>query len=127
MKKQMKTEIETKLHSKISVDENVIGRGKIELLQLVKEYGSINAAAKKMGINYRRAWFLLETLQLCFEDPLFKTERGGATQGGTKLTPLGDELVTRYATHIAVLDQAAEPLISWVVANKRVTPAEGDA
>lgn len=127
MKKRVKTGAEPKLHSKISVDENVIGRGKVELLRLVQESGSINAAAKGMGVNYRRAWFLLETLQLCFEEPLYTTERGGAAQGGTKLTALGNELVTRYATHVATLDQAAAPFIDWVVEKKRVTPEEGDA
>ncbi len=127
MKKKVKAGLAPKLHSKISVDENVIGRGKVELLRLVQESGSINGAAKAMGINYRRAWFLLETLQLCFEEPLYTTERGGAAQGGTKLTKLGDELVARYATHSRALDQAAAPFIDWVVSQKRVTPAEVDA
>lgn len=127
MKKRVKTGAEPKLHSKISVDENVIGRGKVELLRLVQETGSINGAAKAMGINYRRAWFLLETLQLCFEDPLFTTARGGAAQGGTKLTNLGEELVARYAAHAAVLSQAATPFIDWVVEQKRITPKEEDA
>lgn len=126
MKKRVITGVEPKLHSKISVDENVIGRGKVELLRLVKEYGSINAAAKEMGINYRRAWFLLETLQLCFEEPLYTTARGGAAQGGTKLTPLGDELVARYITHTGTLDQAAAPFIDWMVSQKRVIPVDGD-
>ena len=107
-----------RLHSKVSVDENVIGSGKVRLLSLIKEHGSLNAAAKAMDINYRRAWMLLETLQKCFAEPLVITERGGSAQGGTVLTPLGEELIKRHAEHAQALDKAAVPFIDWVVANK---------
>ncbi len=110
-----------RLHSKISVDENVIGSGKVRLLSLIHEHGSLNAAAKEMGVNYRRAWMLLETLQKCFADPLTESERGGATQGGTVLTPLGLELIQRHRDHVAALDAAAEPFVTWVVAHKAPT------
>lgn len=107
-----------RLHSKVSVDENVIGSGKVHLLRLIKEHGSLNAAAKTMDINYRRAWMLLETLQKCFAEPLVITERGGSKQGGTVLTPLGEELIKRHAEHTMALDQAGALFIDWVVTNK---------
>ena len=115
------------LHSKVSVDDNVIGLGKIELLQLVDELGSISAAAKKMGLAYRRAWFLLETLQMCFEEPLFNSARGGAKQGGTSLTPLGVELLEQHARHLRALDAAAVPFIEWVEGHKRVSLVAEDS
>lgn len=114
------------LHSKVSVDNNVIGLGKIELLRLVGELGSISAAAQKMGLAYRRAWFLLETLQLCFDEPLFNSARGGAKQGGTSVTPLGMELLEEHAQHLKALDAAAVPFIEWVEGHKRVSLVEED-
>lgn len=112
------------LHSKVSVNENVIGQGKIELLRLVGETGSISAAAKEMGLAYRRAWFLLETLQLCFEEPLFTSARGGSKQGGTTLTELGMGLLAVNAEHVAALNAAATPFMDWINENKRVSLVE---
>lgn len=116
-----------RLHSKISVDDNVIGSGKLYLLTLIQEHGSLNAAAKAMNINYRRAWMLLETLQKCFDQPLVISERGGAAQGGTTLTTLGQELIDRYTTHTAALDRAAQPFLDWVVDNKSTDSKSSDA
>lgn len=115
------------LHSKVAVDENVIGSGKLELLRHVGQQGSISAAAKEMGLAYRRAWFLMETLQLCFEEPLFTSARGGSKQGGTRLTDLGEELLERHDAHLAVLDAAAAPFLRWVETNKRVSLVEEDS
>ena len=115
------------LHSKISVDNNVIGLGKLDLLRLVGELGSISAAAKEMGLAYRRAWFLLETLQMCFEEPLYTSARGGSLQGGTTLTPLGEELLKQHAQHLKDLDAAATPFIDWVEGRKRVSLVEEDS
>ena len=115
------------LHSKISVDNNVIGLGKLDLLRLVGELGSISAAAKEMGLAYRRAWFLLETLQMCFEEPLYTSARGGSQQGGTALTPLGEELLKQHAQHLKDLDVAATPFIDWVEGRKRVSLVEEDS
>lgn len=115
------------LHSKVAVDDNVIGLGKIDLLRLVGEHGSISAAAKEMGLAYRRAWFLLETLQMCFEEPLYTSARGGSKQGGTALTPLGEELLEQHAQHLKLLDVAATPFIDWVEGHKRVSLVEEDS
>lgn len=115
------------LQSKVSVDDNVIGPGKIELLRLVGKHGSISAAAKEMGLAYRRAWFLLETLQKCFEGALYTSARGGSRQGGTLLTPLGEDLLEQHAQHLKVLDATAAPFIDWVEGHKRVSLVEEDS
>ena len=56
---------------KVYVREDMVGGGKLELLRIVGETGSISSAAKIMGLDYKRAWFLLDTLQRCFKNPLF--------------------------------------------------------
>lgn len=67
----------------------MLGSGKMKLLRLVGEKGSISAGAREMGIGYRRAWDLLETLQNCFAEPLLDSRRGGAEKGGSRLTEFG--------------------------------------
>lgn len=80
-----------------------------------------------MGLAYRRAWFLLETLQMCFEEPLYTSARGGSRQGGTSLTPLGEELLAQHVQHLNALDAAAAPFIDWVEDHKRVSLVEEDS
>ena len=85
------------IRTKIYVRGDMIGSGKVDLLRKVAETGSISAAAREMGLGYRRAWFLLDTLQRCFEAPLFSSERGGPGKGGSVVTELGRELLERVA------------------------------
>ncbi len=73
-----------------------MGPGKADLLQAIADAGSITRAARRMGMSYRRAWLLVETMNLCFRAPLVEASRGGAGGGGAHLTPLGREALERY-------------------------------
>jgi len=73
-----------------------IGPGKAELLERIAETGSISAAARRMGMSYRRAWLLVETMNACFRAPLVATAKGGAGGGGATLSALGLEVLQRY-------------------------------
>lgn len=73
-----------------------VGPGKIELLEAIAETGSITAAAKSLGMSYRRAWLLIDTMNRCFRTRVVETEAGGNRGGGSRLTALGAEVVRRY-------------------------------
>jgi molybdate transport system regulatory protein len=73
-----------------------LGPGKVRLLELIEQHGSITAAAKAMGISYRRAWLLVEGMKQAFRDPVVSTQHGGAKGGGAGLTPVGRDIVERY-------------------------------
>lgn len=75
-----------------------MGPGKADLLEAIGETGSITAAARRMGMSYRRAWLLVETMNQCFRAPLVEAARGGKGGGGARLTPLGREALARYRT-----------------------------
>jgi molybdate transport system regulatory protein len=77
-------------------EDIAIGPGKVDLLEAIDATGSITAAAKALGMSYRRAWLLVETMNRCFVTPVASTEAGGASGGGTRLTPTGAEVVRRY-------------------------------
>jgi molybdate transport system regulatory protein len=87
-----------------------VGPGKVDLLEAIAETGSITAAAKHLGMSYRRAWLLVDTMNRCFRGPVVAAEAGGARGGGTALTPLGADVVRRYrrAEALAVKAAAAE-------------------
>jgi len=77
-------------------DEMYIGHGRVRLLELVGELGSITKAAKAMDMSYKRAWYLLEAFGACFGEPLVVRQHGGKGGGSAQLTDLGQEVVTRY-------------------------------
>jgi molybdate transport system regulatory protein len=70
-------------------DEIALGPGKVELLESVRQTGSIREAAERMGMSYMRAWKLIKTMNACFKEPLVEAVRGGREHGGTSLTKAG--------------------------------------
>lgn len=75
-----------------------IGPGKAALLGLIDDTGSISAAAREMGMSYRRAWTLVETMNKAFREPLVAAATGGKGGGGASVTPFGQEALRRYRT-----------------------------
>ena len=73
-----------------------IGPGKAELLRLIETTGSISAAAREMGMSYRRAWTLVETMNTAFREPLVAAATGGKGGGGATLSAAGLQLVKAY-------------------------------
>ncbi len=81
-----------------------VGPGKVALLEAVEATGSITAAAQSLDMSYRRAWLLLDELNRSLREPAVETAKGGASGGGTALTPVGQDLVRRYRR----IEQTAE-------------------
>lgn len=73
-----------------------LGPGKARLLELIGETGSISAAGRAMGMSYRRAWTLVDSLNASFAAPLVAARPGGAGGGGATLLPPGAEVVRLY-------------------------------
>jgi molybdate transport system regulatory protein len=77
-------------------DETMIGPGKADLLQGIQETGSISAAGRRMGMSYKRAWTLVDTLNRYFREPVVISSAGGKAGGGATLTPTGIMVLARY-------------------------------
>lgn len=73
-----------------------IGPGKADILEGIKTTGSIAAAGRAMGMSYKRAWLLVETMNACFKTPLVETSRGGRARGGARLTAVGERVLASY-------------------------------
>lgn len=73
-----------------------LGPGKADLLELIRETGSISAAGRRMSMSYKRAWSLIEELNAMFRAPLVQSVRGGAKGGGAQLTEMGERVLTHY-------------------------------
>lgn len=88
-----------------------IGPGKAEILQGIRETGSIAAAGRRMGMSYKRAWYLVETLNGHFGKPMVETTKGGRTGGGARLTALGDEVLDAFREMEALADKSIAPAL----------------
>ncbi|MEE7449812.1 ModE family transcriptional regulator [Methylobacterium radiotolerans] len=76
--------------------DTLLGPGKAALLQGIRETGSIAAAGRRMGMSYKRAWYLIDTLNSAFKGPLVTANRGGRAGGGAQLTPMGGTILDSY-------------------------------
>jgi len=95
----MEKELESKPRLRILMGAAVaLGPGKADLLDAVEQAGSISAAARNMGMSYRRAWILIEALNRDFKEPLVETAAGGSGGGGARVTAAGQEALRRYRT-----------------------------
>jgi molybdate transport system regulatory protein len=93
LSKSKKLEPQIRISFKKSI---AMGPGKADLLDMIGATGSISAAAREMGMSYRRAWLLVETMNQSFRSPLVLTSAGGQRGGGAVVTELGLEVVRRY-------------------------------
>ncbi len=85
-----------------------IGPGKVDLLEKVKETGSIAESGRTLGMSYKRAWQLIGTMNDAFSAPVVVTSRGGASKGGATLTPFGEDLLQRYRRIQAETERMAQ-------------------
>ncbi|MDR5799511.1 LysR family transcriptional regulator [Caballeronia sp. LP006] len=89
--------VEVRFRMRIRKGEAIaLGPGKVVLLEAVREHGSISAAARSLGMSYRRAWLLIDELNRSLKSPATVSEQGGQSGGGCVLTPVGERIVQLY-------------------------------
>jgi molybdate transport system regulatory protein len=111
-----------------------VGPGKIKLMELIDKHGSIAEAGRQMGMSYRRAWLLVDSLNRCFRIPVVASQQGGQQGGGASLTKFGHAVVHHYravesaavkagAAHIRALSAAVAEQITaaGVIKPRRLT------
>jgi molybdate transport system regulatory protein len=77
-------------------DYSSLGPGKIRLLEAIRDSGSLSQAARHIGMSYRRAWLLVESLKRSFREAVTVASTGGRDGGGMLVTEFGDALIDSY-------------------------------
>jgi molybdate transport system regulatory protein len=91
------TKARIELHLRVvKGNRRTIGPGKIALLEAIRDTGSISAAARKLGMSYRRAWVLVDDLNRRMATPVVEAAPGGKAGGGTTLSATGLKLIVLY-------------------------------
>ena len=88
----------------------ILGPGKVDLIEAIQRSGSISAAARNMGMSYRRAWLLVDALNHMFSEPVVLTASGGTRGGGAVVTEFGKGVADAYRrieerTRSAILEE----------------------
>ena len=89
-----------------------IGAGKAALLEAIKQTGSISAAGRRIGMSYKRAWYLVETMNAHFTaGPLVESSKGGRKGGGATLTALGEDVLDTFREMEELANKAIGPAL----------------
>jgi molybdate transport system regulatory protein len=105
-------------------DEAMLGPGKADLLERIRDTGSIAAAGRSMDMSYKRAWMLVETMNAAFRDPLVDSTRGGTKGGGARLTEAGATVLANYRKLEEILAKAGAARIGAIRSMLRDIPEE---
>jgi molybdate transport system regulatory protein len=111
-----------KLTLRIGFDtDRAIGPGKVKLLEMIDKYGSISEAGRQMGMSYRRAWLLVDSLNRSFRVPVIASQKGGQHGGGAAMTEFGHAVVQHYRAVESAAEKAHIKALSAALA-KRTKP-----
>ena len=96
----MKSKGKASVRSKVWIVDDkglpVLGQGRIKILWAIDAHGSINAAAKSLGMSYRGAWDRIRATEKRLGRPLLEKKTGGRAGGGSRLTPFARDLMDRF-------------------------------
>lgn len=107
-------------------EDIAIGPGKIALLQAIGQTGSLSAAARDLGMSYRRAWQLVDEMNRALREPAVTSATGGAQGGGSRLTAMGEQVIAHYqAIEASAAQAAAEPIAALTALLAPVDDADG--
>jgi molybdate transport system regulatory protein len=108
-------------------DNSWVGPGKIELLEAILRHRSLSQAARSLGMSYRRAWLLIESLNSYFQEPVTQATIGGRGGGGVTITRFGKSLIKSYhelSRDIAIAAARRLPSIARLVARNSKSKAK---
>ncbi|MCR9227484.1 MAG: winged helix-turn-helix domain-containing protein [Flavobacteriaceae bacterium] len=93
----MESNKELKSRCWIDIDgKKFFGPGRAQLLTMIDKNGSLSKAAKEMGMSYRKAWAMVEDMNLRGQQPYVELHKGGTKGGGAELTETGKKALSTF-------------------------------
>jgi molybdate transport system regulatory protein len=79
-------------------DNVLVGEGRVTLLKAIETEGSLSKAAKSIGMSYKKAWTLVDSVNKSAKEAVVTKTIGGQKGGGTSITPYGKRLIEAFDT-----------------------------
>jgi molybdate transport system regulatory protein len=77
-------------------DHVVLSEWRVGLLEAIEAHGSLSRAAESLNVPYRTAWERVKSMEAELGVRLLESESGGASGGGSRLTPEARDLCSRF-------------------------------
>jgi molybdate transport system regulatory protein len=110
-----------KIRLRIYKSDLVFGPGVAELLEHVKETGSLSEGCRRMEMAYSKGWKIIKRAEDDLGFKLAHGQRGGQNGGKMELTPEGEEFIERYKGMNEELHQIADELFEKYFFSDRYT------
>jgi molybdate transport system regulatory protein len=92
--------------------EVIFGFGRVRILEAIERHGSIHAAAKELKMGYRAVWARISATENRLGEKLLVKQVGGASGGGSQLTPLAQALIKNFKKVQASVEKMTDELFS---------------
>ena len=102
--------IRMKIWIEAETGETLFGEGQILILEVIEKEGSINAAAKSLGMGYRSMWGRLKKIEQRIGIPLLVRRKGGASGGESVLTPEAKIMIEKFRQLQQQINDAAKAI-----------------
>ncbi len=97
-----------------------LGKGKIDLLEKIKDKGTLLKAAAELKIPYRQAWSKVQSMNKLQDYPVVILRHGGKDHGNARVTEFGNNLINAFRSIESDLEKFLEDQ-----ASKMDFPREG--
>lgn len=120
--------IRTKIWIENDDGEQLLGQGRLAILQTISRTGSLSAAARELGMSYRALWGKVRSIEQRLGVALVRGTTGGSNHGGAELTDEAREYIARFEQFstraIAAVERIAAELLPEGLAPTTTEPAE---
>jgi len=88
--------VRTKIWISDDQGQVIFGVGRERMLETIRRVGSMNKAARELKMSYRALWGRIKSTEDRLGKKILETHPGGGKEGGSVLTPAGENLLASY-------------------------------
>ena len=101
-----------------------LGKGKIELLEKIRDAGTLLKAAAELKIPYRQAWNKVQSMNKLQDYPVVVLRHGGKDRGSARVTEFGNNLINAFRIIESNLEKFLEDQASILEFPREETPED---
>ncbi|MBF0102872.1 MAG: LysR family transcriptional regulator [Desulfobacterales bacterium] len=94
--KNTSLEIRSKIWIQDDSGKIIFGLGRLKMLESIERTGSIQGAAKELGMSYQAVWGRIKATEERLGESLLIRNIGGVQRGGSELTPFAKKLIHQF-------------------------------